>query len=80
MPIRIQEIASAECSWRQFARIRTGATMAHLISAAMRQRKGGVTGADAGQIGRKVRDPLRDQMNDGTLTLDAAAHAEHASG
>ena len=47
--------------------------MADLVAAAVRQREVGVALADAGKLGGEVGHPLRDEMDDLALALDAAA-------
>ena len=48
------------------------------VAASMRQGNSRVAAADGGQLGRKINEPMRDEVDHLALSLDASAHGDHA--
>jgi hypothetical protein len=77
--IRNVDIARPEPPRRKVSLIRPeAAAVPYLIAASVRQRKPAVALADAGEVGGQIREMIRNEVDDGSLALDLAAHRHHA--
>src|SRR5271170_2868669 len=73
-----KNVACAQPLGRVLARIRAAAGVCGFVAASMRQRKSPVAAADGRELGRKINEPMRDEVDDLALPLNAATHCDHA--
>jgi len=67
--VRNIDVACARTLGREFARIGAAAGVCDLIAASMRQRESRVAAADGRQLGGKVDEPMRNEVDDLALPL-----------
>jgi hypothetical protein len=66
------DVVRFEAVWRQIAPIQARTAVMQFVAAPMRQREDCVTVANARQRVRQIGQPMRDEMDDLALSLDAA--------